>query len=302
MNTNKIAIMMRIGLDGEALNNEGNIGNMMKPRQVELCDGTIRNAFSGEMSKHQHSRNLRLLSDDNELCDTCKIFSPMKNGKVKSKDKKLSDSGNRVKECTIDDCEGFMNAGAGLNEKRTSPIKFSYAISIDENEYQTMLHSRVDPTSANNKTKKQKIEQDGDTTSDANTNSKQNPQMIFYRPFRSNIYAITVEIELDRIGFDDEKLIYAVDEEIRIKRQKKCLQALINMFIDMEGAMCSTRLPHLRNIEGVIVQKTDKNDVLVKYSALNDDYKEVNKSIGTNVVQFNNIQEFVNVINNIELK
>lgn len=296
---NKIAIMMRLALDGEALNNEGVVGNIMQPRQLELCDGTVRQAISGEMFKHYYSRNLRLLADENELCDTCKIFSPMKNGKVKEIDKKLSASGNRVKECIIDDVEGCMNAGKGNNEKRTSCSKFSWGIAIEENEYQTSLHSRVDPTQTNNKSKNKKVEEDGDTTSEANTNKDQNTQMIFYRPIRSNIYAITIELELDRIGFDDEKLIYAVDEETRIKRQKKAIKALINMFLDMEGAMCSTRLPHIRNIEGILVHKTDKNDVLVKYSALNDDYKEVNKNIGTNTKEFNNIEEFVEVMNSI---
>jgi len=294
---NKLAIMMRIGLDGEALNNEGTIGNIIQPKQVSLSDGTIRQALSGEMLKHYHSRNLRLLADENELCETCKIFSPMKNGEIKKIDKNLSASGNRVKKCAVCDGEGFMNAGKGHNEKRKSCIEISWGIATAENDYQTIQHSRIDPTEKNNKPKKRG--ENDTTTSDANTNESQNTQMLFYKPLRSNIYAITIEIELDRIGFDDEKLIYAVDEETRLSRQKKVIQALINMFIDMEGAMCSTRLPHIRNIEGVLVHKTDKNDILVKYSALNDDYKEVNKKIGTNVSEFNNIEEFVKILNSV---
>jgi CRISPR-associated protein Cst2 len=72
---NKIAIMMRLQLAGESLNNEGNIGNVTQPRQIEFSNGEIRQAISGEMLKHLHSRNLRLLAEENELCDTCKIFS-----------------------------------------------------------------------------------------------------------------------------------------------------------------------------------------------------------------------------------
>lgn len=294
---NKISIMMRYQLNGEALNNEGNVGNVMQPRQIELCDGSIRQALSGEMLKHQHTRNLRLLADENELCDTCKIFSPMKNGKIKEKDDNLSDSGNRVKECVIDDVEGFMNAGKGCNEKRPSCIKFSWAIATEENEYQTMFHSRIDNTEGNSKTRKEKES----TINSGNTNKNQNVQMPFYRPIRSNEYALTVEIELDRIGFDDEKLKYVLDEEIIKIRKKKCLQALKNMIVDMEGALCSTRLPHIMNVEGVLVQKTDKNEVLTKYSALNDDYKEVNKNISNNSKQFNDIEEFVKVIDEVEL-
>lgn len=292
---NKLAMMFLITLEGEALNNEGNIGNTMQPRQIELSDGSVRNAISGEMLKHFHTRNVRLLADDNELCETCKIFSPMKNGKIKAKDENLSESGNRVKECIVDDIEGFMNAGKGNNEKRSSCIKFSWAISKEENDYQSMLHNRVDPTDKNNKTKNEQITDEGeniDTTSDANTNKSQNTQMIFYRPIRSNQYALTIQIDLDRIGFDDEKLKDAVSKEIKKRRQNICLKAVKNMFLDIEGALCSTRLPHLRNIEGIIVSKTDKNEVLSKYSALNDDFIEKNRGLSSNSFEFKNVEEF----------
>lgn len=292
---NKIAIMMRIELNGEALNNEGNIGNITKPREIELTDGTTRQAISGEMLKHLHTRNLRLLADNEELCDTCKIFSPMKNGTVKEKDKRFSESGNKTKECIIDDVEGFMNAGSGHNEKRTSCIKFSWAIATEENEYISTLQTRVNPTEGNNKKKKEKE----DTIDESNTNSDQNTQMLFYRPLRNNEYALTVQVDLDRIGFDDEKLVYTINEDVIKERQSKCLQALRNMFIDMEGAMCSTRLPHIMNIEGVVVKKTDRNQILTKYSALNDDYKEVNNKLSSESMVFNNIEEFITSIDNI---
>ncbi len=301
----KLAIMLTITLEGEALNNEGSIGNTMQPRQVELSDGTIRNAISGEMLKHFHTKNVRLLADEDELCETCKIFSPMKNGKVKNKDKNLSESGNRVKECIVDDIEGFMNAGKGSNEKRTSCIKFSWAISKGENDYQSMLHNRVDPTDKNNKTKIQQnldVEGNPDTTSEANTNKDQNTQMIFYRPIRSNEYALTIQIDLDRVGFDDEKLKEAVSENVKRRRQSICLKAVKNMFLDIEGALCSTRLPHLRDIRGIVVSKTKKDEVLSKYSALNDDFIEENKKLSSNSYEFGNIDEFSNELDGLITK
>lgn len=299
---NKLAIMLSLTLEGEALNNEGSIGNTMQPRQIELSNGSIRNAISGEMLKHFHSRNVRLLADDKELCDTCKIFSPMKNGKVNKADNTLSASGNRVKQCVVDDIEGFMNAGKGNNEKRTSCIKFSWAISKNENDYQSMLHNRVDPTEKNQKSKnKLALNEEGkpDTTSDANTIKEQNTQMIFYRPIRSNEYALTIQVELDRIGFDDEKLIEAVSPEIKKRRQKICLNAIKNMFLDIEGALCSTRLPHLRDIKGIIVHKTNKGEILSKYSALNDDFIKKNKSLSNKNYVFSNIEEFSNKIDEL---
>ena len=38
---NKIAIMMRLKLTGEALNNEGTIGNVIQPRQIEFPNGEV---------------------------------------------------------------------------------------------------------------------------------------------------------------------------------------------------------------------------------------------------------------------
>lgn len=266
---NKIAIMMRLKLAGESLNNEGSIGNTMQPRQIEFENEEIRQAISGEMLKHYHSRNLRLLADENELCDTCKIFSPMKKGKVKENDERLSPSGNKVKNCVIDDIEGFMNVDKGVNEKRVSCVKFSWAIATKENEYQTTLHNRV-----------------------AVADDDQTAQMLFHRPLRNNEYALTVQVDLDRIGFDDEKLIYTLEEDKIKARQEKCIRALLNMFVDMEGAMCSTRLPHIQNIEGILVRKTDKNQVLSKYSALENDYKEVNQKLSDDTIVFNDILEF----------
>ncbi|ADL52046.1 DevR family CRISPR-associated autoregulator [Clostridium cellulovorans] len=300
---NKLAIMMLLIVEGEALNNEGNIGNTMQPRQIELSDGSIRNAIAGEMLKHFHTKNVRLLADEDELCDTCKIFSPMKNGTVKEKDKNLSDSGNRVKQCIVDDIEGFMNAGKGNNEKRVSCIKFSWAISTDDNDYQSVLHNRVDPINNKGKNEKNLNEQGKpDTTSEANTNKDQNTQMLFYRPIRSNEYALTIQIDLDRIGLDDEKLIDAVDNNTKIMRQRKCLKAVKNMFLDLEGALCSTRLPHLTDIQGIIVQKKNKDEVLSKYSALKEDFIQVNKRLSNNSFEFNNIEEFAAVIDDIGVK
>lgn len=299
---NKMVIMMRIGFDGEALNNESNIGNVTQPRLVSLSDGTVRNAISGDMLKHNFTRNLRVLADEDELCNPCKFYSPMKNADVTITDNALSLNGNKSKQCIVDDICGFMNA-SGDKSKRTSCAKFSYAISVDDNEYEIHTHNRVDATENGTKQKdKNKVKVKGEIKDDIviideNVEEKdETNQMIFYKPIRSNIYAITIQIDMDRISFDDEKLKYVLSDEIINKRKTKSLQALRNMFIDMEGAMCSTRLPHLRNIEGIVVIKNSKDEVLVKYSALNDDYIKVNKNIATNSFVFNKVEEFVNVL------
>lgn len=301
----KIQFALRLDLVAEALNNEDNLGNVTKSRMIKLSEQEIRNAISGNMLSHVFTKNLRALSDSKELCDTCKIFSPMKNGKIKSIDESLSSSGNRVKNCIIDDICGFMNAGKGQNEKRNKVLNFAWAIAT-EGTCDTVLYNRVDPTDKNSKTKyeQEKIIHDNgneilDTTSEANTNKDQNAQMIFHRPIRSSEYAVITQINLSRVGFDDQKQKYVFEDKDIIKeRIKKVLVAYRNTLLDIEGAMCSTNMPHLKGISGVVVEKTSAKELMSKYSPLNDDFKEVHVKASEGK-EFNGITEFVSIIDGL---
>lgn len=294
MNDNmwKVQIALNLGVTGEALNNEDNIGNVTKGRVIRLSEEEIRNAISGNMINHMFNKNLRALADKDELCSTCKIFSPMKNGDIKTEiDKKLSATGNRVKGCIIDDIAGLMNAGKGHNEKRTKTVNFSWGISKD-NISDTALYSRVDPTEKNSKKKNEQK----DTTSDANTNKDQNTQMLFHRPVRTSAYAMLCQFDLSRISFDDEKQVYVTDDIEFIKaRVKKALIAYKNTILDLQGALCSTNMPHLLSLDGVITFKTSAKELMAKYSPLNDDFKEVHSNL-SNAIEFNNVVEFSNAI------
>lgn len=288
----RLNFILRLAVDAEALNNEESIGNVVRTRTIQLKDGTLRNAITGNLIKHVFTKNVRLLTKQDDLCDTCKIFSPMKNGKIKTKDERLSANGNRVKECAVDDICGFMNAGKGQNEKRYSVAQFSWAIAKEGTRNDSVLYSRVDPTEKNAKTKKEQE----DTLSDGNSNKDQNTQMIFYRPIRSSEYALTFQLDIHRIGFDDQRLIYAVDKETIKKRMKNALLAVRNTLIDIEGAMCSTNLPHLRGIYGIVTEKTNREQRTSKYSALNEDFIEVNQQLSNVSYLFSNVQEFQKVI------
>lgn len=290
----RLNFILRFEVDAEALNNEETIGNVIKTRTIQLKDGTLRNAITGNLIKHVFTKNVRLLADHEELCDTCKIFSPMKNGKIKEVDERLSANGNRVKTCAVDDLCGFMNAGSGQNEKRYSTAHFSWAIAKEGTRNDSVLYTRVDPTEKNAKPK----DEQEDTLSEGNTNRDQNTQMIFYRPIRSSEYALTFQLDLHRIGFDDQKLTYAVSKETIKKRMKYALAAVRNTLIDIEGAMCSTNLPHLRGIYGIVTEKTDRDQLTSKYSALNEDFIEMNQQLSSVSHVFHNIQEFKELIDN----
>lgn len=301
----KLQFTTRLELVGEALNNEDSLGNVTKGRSIRMTDEEVRNAISGNMLSHIFTKNLRALADTDELCDTCKLFSPMKNGKIKEVDETLSASGNRVKSCLIDDAVGFMNAGKGLNEKRTKALSFAWGIAT-KGVSDTVLYNRVDPTEKNSKTKDEQdviLDDNGneirDTTSEANTNKDQNTQMLFHRPVRSSEYAVITQINLSRICFDDEKQKYVFEDKTKVKeRIKKILLAYRNTLLDIEGAMCSTNMPHLMGISGVLVEKTSAKDLMTKYSSLNEDYVETHCQI-SNGRKFDNIQEFVEIINDL---
>lgn len=311
----KLQFAMELDLVAEDLNNEDNLGNVTKSRMIKISEDEIRNAISGNMLSHVFNKNLRAIADNDELCDTCKIFSPMKNGVVKEIDESLSDSGNRVKNCIIDDICGFMNAGKGNNEKRSKVLSFAWAIAKNGT-CDTVLYNRVDPTDKNSRPKEeQKIRDENnkeiiDTTSEANTNKSQNAQMIFYRPIRTSTYAIITQINLSRVAFDDQKQKYVFEDKNIIKsRIKKLLIAYMNTILDIEGAMCSTNMPHLRGVSGVLTEKTSGKELMSKYSPLNEDYKEVllgdednNKFNNVNLCEgkeFNNISEFIKVIDEL---
>lgn len=288
----KLHFALRVELVAEALNNEDAVGNVTKGRVVNLTDGDIRNALSGPMLSHVFATNLRALSNVEEICSTCKIMSPMRNGAVREVDTTLSASGNRVKNCVIDDIMGFMNAGKGANEKREKAVSFSWGIQSKGPAPSTVLHSRVDPTEKNAKPK-----QKDDTTSDANTNKDQNTQMLFHGTLRSSEYALGTQMNLSRIGFDDERQKYITEDNELIKhRIKKALIAFRNTILDIHGAKCSSNMPHLIKVTGIVTEKTNAIDLMTKYSALNDDFISIHKDLSEVSYEFQDVTEFNKVM------
>ncbi len=70
-------------------------------------------------------------------------------------------------------------------------------------------------------------------------------QSIFHRPASSGIYALVCHVELSRIGYNDIKQEYAITAEERQVRTSLLLESLLHTFIELNGAMRSTQLPHL---------------------------------------------------------
>ncbi len=81
-------------------------------------------------------------------------------------------------------------------------------------------------------------------------------QSIFHRPASSGIYAIVCHLELSRIGYNDIRQDYALTEHERQVRSSLLLESLLHTFIELNGAMRSTQLPHLVALQGVITIST----------------------------------------------
>jgi len=81
-------------------------------------------------------------------------------------------------------------------------------------------------------------------------------QSIFHRPASSGIYAIVCHLELARIGYNDISQDYAVEGPERQRRASLLLESLLHSFIELNGAMRSTQLPHLVALDGVITTST----------------------------------------------
>jgi CRISPR-associated protein Cst2 len=77
-------------------------------------------------------------------------------------------------------------------------------------------------------------------------------QMIFNRPASSGVYAFVANLEVDMIGFNDVAQTYPVSAEERGERFRAALLALIQSVLHPRGALISTQLPHVVDMEGFL--------------------------------------------------
>lgn len=286
----ELQVNFLIGLTAEGLNNEETIGNSNRSRTIEVALNDLRNAISGSSLNHTYSANVHSLVDKNELCETCRILSPMKNGQIRQRDEGLSESGNRTKNCPICDLSGFMNVD-GKNEKREKPASFSWAIGTKESTRNSVLRNRVDVTQnagLKNPEKKGKAKKDDTVEKIAKSD-----MMIFHEELRSGVYAVAVRLDLARIAFDDETQCYVTNDiEFVKKRVFVAIKALMNTIMDISGAKMSVNMPHLTSLEGIVTERTDGSQLMTKYSAMNEDFIDVHKEVANHSVEFKDVLSF----------
>jgi len=250
-----LSIAARVTLNMHSLNNEGGEGNQIQTRMVDIVDhlGKMHNvnAISGDMLKHvlmghfyQQARAQHL-----SLCQSCQRFNVNRINAdttfIKQQESR-SDADfidQMLQTCAIDDVAGIL-----VTEKRSLPRKsiseFGWVVGLpDTVSTGSYFHAKY---VSERSVEKRSEDAEGQKTG-ANLG-----QSIFHRPASSGIYAFVCHLELARIGYNDINQKYAIDGTERQLRATLLLESLLHTFIELNGAMRSSQLPHLVALEGAI--------------------------------------------------
>lgn len=267
-----LSLACRVLMDMHALNNEGSESNRLLARQIGIVtpiqntDGKLEyqrnivNAISGDMNKHIFADAFRDIALDLNLslCEPCKALDPARMmGSEKFRDyvqskPPIHETINNLLTCALDDICGIMITSEGILVKRKSAIEFGWTIGLPEiTEVQEFIHARHAVTRLTRT--KVAPDTDQDTRQQAMREKSENiGQMIFNRPASSGVYAFVAHIDVAAIGFNDVSQQYPDFVTDRDLRLRAVLMALSQMVLQPKGALTSTQLPHVVNIEGFI--------------------------------------------------
>lgn len=276
MQVRSLSICGVASLDLHALNNEGAEGNALMTRMVDIVDAEGKlhtvNAVSGDMLKHiqaEHFFNLAL-ERQLPLCNGCRTFdanricSDEEFTKNPGFTKDTPDSvilGAALDKCVLDDAEGILitsEIGKARSIARKSCVEFGWAVGIPERtRTESYFHVKYVPEGRGK-------------GSGAGENLGQN---IFHRPASSGCYAIVVNIDPQRVGWNDITHKYCVSSTDRARRVKGLFVSVLNTFIRLNGAHRNTQLPHLVDFKGVVTCSTTSLPA-PSISALNPNYRD----------------------------
>ncbi len=267
-----LSLACRVVMDMHALNNEGNESNRLMTRQVGIVvpvytddarmeyKRDVVNAISGDMNKHIFADAFRNVALDFRLpvCEACQALDPARMmGKpdfrdyIKSKPP-VNDVIDRLLTCAVDDVCGIMITGEGTSVKRKSAVEFGWTVGLPEvTEVQEFIHARHAITRLT-RTKAGRGS-DQETIDKALQEKGENiGQMIFNRPASSGVYAFVAHLDVAAIGFNDASQEYPEFVTDRDLRLRAALMALAQTVIHPKGALTSTQLPHVVDMEGFV--------------------------------------------------
>ncbi len=251
-----LSISARAILNLHSLNNEGGEGNQIQTRMVDIVtydeDKNPRlanvNAISGDMFKHIQAEHLYRIAIEKglPLCAACQRFDanrmsadPDFRAWIKAEKRTQVQVVDRLIGCTIDNLEGNLITEGNLSAPRKSVVEFGWVVGIPEavtsDEY---FHVKYVPDRREKPTDKD--EREGNLG-----------QAIFHRPTSSGVYAIVSNFETSRIGYNDVSQTY-VDGVDRQAQYQALLESILYTFVEMNGAMRNTQMPHLVAFHGVV--------------------------------------------------
>lgn len=294
----EIALLARATWNLHSLNNEGTVGNVTEPRTVVLANGEKTDGISGEMLKHIHAYNMWLLEEDkSKFCDACKVLQPQKADKVASSWKLTGDRAQKVKDsikkaiqgCVLCDVHGFLITK--VSAPRSSTVEFGWALGLPQIHRDMHVHTRFSP------------EEIQETSEETKGKKPRAAQAIYHRPSRSGVYAIVSLLQPWRIGLNEIDFSYSIDDSKRKERYQLALNAYKASLMRTDGAMTSTRLPHIESINGLLVISENNFPVPV-VSPLNNDYiNQIEELISTQkgftAKKFNNMAQLCSIIDEI---
>lgn len=251
-----LSISARAILNLHSLNNEGGEGNQIQTRMVDIVyydeEGKPRqanvNAISGDTFKHIQAEHLHRIAVEKglTLCAACQRFDANRMSAdpdfrewLKSKPTQVQVLDRLVSHCTIDDLEGNLVTEGGSSVPRKSIAEFGWIVGVPE-AVTTDDYFHVKYVPDRREKPADKDEREGNLG-----------QSIFHRPASSGVYAIVSNFEISRIGYNDINQQY-VENVDRQARYKALLESILYSFVQMNGAMRNTQLPHLVALHGIV--------------------------------------------------
>jgi CRISPR-associated protein Cst2 len=128
-------------------------------------------------------------------------------------------------------------------------------------------------------------------------------QMLYHRPTRSGVYALVTLFQPWRIGLNEVNYTYALGSNERTRRYKLALNAYEWTLKRPDGAMITTRLPHIEGVEGIVLISRQAAPVPM-LSPLREDYLEKLKTLaekqGVEFKEFNDLDELVDILSDLQ--
>lgn len=257
-----LAISAQAVLDMHSLNNEGGEGNQIQTRMVNVfVDGKLHNvnAISGDMFKHIQSEHLHRLATDKglPLSEGARKFNANRINYDMGVDKALLAEMDKhkgkpealdviLKRCAVTDMAGTLVTVGNRSLPRKSVVEFGWVTGIpDKVKTDSYFHVKYESERG-----------DGGAAVDESGSiaGKQTP---FHRPASSGAYAIVLNVEAARVGFNDISQTYSISDDERADRLRALLESVLHTFVEPAGAMRSAQNPHILDVTGVMTVSRD---------------------------------------------